>query len=104
MRSAFSADGPSTMSQPVRNARAPRLAPTRRKWRRVGSRRSLAASLARSPASTPGTDVLERDIPSLLSGRGSSPPRGFLARSVPSAVDGEEDHDYGHPDTRMILR
>src|SRR5215475_8822765 len=68
MRSAFSADGPSTMSQPVRNARAPRLAPTRRKWRRVGSRRSLAASLARSPASTPGTDVLERDIPSLLSG------------------------------------
>src|SRR5215813_7913751 len=63
--SAFSADGPSMMSQPERSASAPRLAPPRRNSRRVGSGRSLAASLIRSFGSTPGMDLRRRGITDL---------------------------------------
>src|SRR5438270_8836515 len=50
------------MSQPVRKASAPRLAPPRRNRRRVGSGMSFAASLARRWASTPGGFLRMRDI------------------------------------------
>ena len=45
----------SVMSQPDKAASAPRLAAPRRKKRRDGSGKSLAASLIRSFGSTPGT-------------------------------------------------
>src|SRR5262249_53079677 len=64
--SACSADGPSMMSQPVRKASAPRLAPPRRNARRVGSGMSLAASLISSLGSTPGGLFRMRDIAFLL--------------------------------------
>src|SRR5437763_5319231 len=51
--SASSAEDSSMMSQPVKKARAPRLAPPRRNSRRVGSGISLAASFIRSWASRP---------------------------------------------------
>src|SRR5262245_31352322 len=54
------------MSQPVRNASAPRLAPPRRKSRRVGSGISFAASRMRSLESTPGGSFRMRDIASSL--------------------------------------
>src|SRR5215468_10247191 len=63
--SAFSAEGPSMMSQPERNASAPRLAPPRRNSRRVGSGRSLAASLIRSFGSTPGMALRRRGMTDL---------------------------------------
>src|SRR6266498_4824514 len=95
MRSAFSAERPSMMSQPVRKASAPRLAPARRKWRRVGAGRSLAASLARSAASTPETDVRERDIPRLLAAPDHGP-QALRHDDRHRDMDGEEDHDCGH--------
>ena len=49
MRSAFSADGPSTMSQPVSSASAPRLAVLRRNRRRDGSGSSLRGVLDEEP-------------------------------------------------------
>src|SRR6266436_9663406 len=60
--SARSADALSTMSQPVRNASAPRLAPPRRNRRRVGPGMSFAASLTRRRASTPGGFFRMRDM------------------------------------------
>ncbi len=50
------------MSQPVRKASAPRLAPPRRNSRRVGSGISLAASLISSFGSTPGGYLRMRDM------------------------------------------
>src|SRR5947199_5001844 len=60
--SALSAETPSTMSQPVRKASAPRLAPPRRKSRRVGSGMSLAASFTSSRGSTPGIVLRRRGM------------------------------------------
>src|SRR5689334_9419544 len=54
MRSAFSADGRSTMSQPVSRLSAPMLAALRRNNRRDGPGSSLPASLTRRPLSTSG--------------------------------------------------
>src|SRR5579859_3977809 len=61
-RSAFSDVSPSMMSQPLSMASAPRLAAPRRNSRRDGSGKSLPASLIRSFASTPGTDLRWRAI------------------------------------------
>jgi hypothetical protein len=60
LRSTFSADRLSTMSQPVSKVSAPRLALPRKKARRAGSGMRLAASLIRSFASTPGTVLRSR--------------------------------------------
>src|SRR5215831_12285760 len=60
LRNTFSAVSPSMMSQPVRNASAPRLAAPRRNERRAGSGINLAASLIRSLGSTPGMSLRAR--------------------------------------------
>src|SRR5947199_2098672 len=87
------------MSQPVRRASAPRLAPPRRNRRRVRSGISFSASLTRRAGSTPGGFLRMRDI--LGSGTSSLTADDYGAQRLRNDkahddVNDEKGDDCGH--------
>src|SRR5262252_7276786 len=94
------------MSQPVRKASAPRLAPPRRNSRRVGSGISLAASLISSFGSTPGGFPRMRDIAPLLSFLAPRDHRAqaFRHQQRHHHVDHEKAYDRGHREEMHVAR
>src|SRR5262245_10589547 len=92
------------MSQPVRKASAPRLAPPRRNSRRVGSGISVAASLMSSLASTPGGFLRMRDMASLPLTTGDHGAQALRHDQCHDDVDHQEADDRGHGEEVHIAR
>src|ERR1700722_15053618 len=86
-RSAFSDVSPSTISQPLSTASAPRLAAPRRKNRRDGSGKSLPASSIRGLGASPGKTLRFRALDS----------------SVPSSADDHRAQALGHQERQAHM-
>src|SRR5437870_2086692 len=94
---------PSTMSQPVRKASEPRLAPPRRKSRRVGSGISLAASWAKSRGSTPGMNLRMCDMTNLLTSENHGA-QALRHQACHDYVDDQKADDRRHGEEMNVAR
>src|SRR5437016_1220309 len=91
------------MSQPVRKASAPRLAPPRKNRRRVGSGISLTASLTRSFRSTPGMGLRMRDMIDLLTS-GDHGAQALRHHEGHDHVDDHKSDDRRHGEEMHVAR